>query len=115
MIKIENVKIAGWEHAIRGMRNPMNSWNKSDSLFDIHENILHMTDKNVIGFDILNEQHFVSLDYFPDDWYLNHLAEDYYIGPNDLDLMKRLIAGGPVHCKFRRMITVWCDITAPLY
>ena len=93
MIKLENTETIGWEAAIRGMRNPMNSWNKSDS-----------------------------------GWYLmgtpgtnpaatndKYLREKYCIGDNDLDLMKRLAKAGTDHRKFMRMITVYTDITAPLY
>ena len=93
MIKIEHYEVLGWEHAIRGMRNPMNSWNKSDSEFYI------------LG--------------SPD--YEGSIAVDYdgesttYIGPNDQDLMKRLRKAGTDHRKFMRMITVYLDITAPLY
>lgn len=94
MIKIENVEIMGWEAAIRGMRNPMNSWEKSDSIF-VEDG-----------------------DYY-DIWGNSGPAngEDYgtEIGPNDHDLMMRLAAGGSVHAKYRRMITVYLDITAPLY
>ena len=93
MIKFENTEVLGWEAAIRGMRNPMNSWEKSDSCF---------------GEDPCRCD------------YCDHLTWDCYdrkfnIGPNDLDLMRRLAAGGPVHAKYRRMITVYVDITAPLY
>jgi hypothetical protein len=77
MLKIENVKVYGWEAAIRGMRNPLNSWARSDSVFCP-----------------LSE---------PD------------LGEDDLDLMKRLADGGSTHAKYRRMITVTLDITAPLY
>lgn len=93
MIKIENTEVVGWEHAIRGMRNPMNSWDKSDSEF------------HILG--------------SPD--YEGSIAVDYdgesttYIGPNDQDLMKRLRNAGTDHRKFMRMITVYCDILAPLY
>ena len=93
MIKIENTEVVGWEAAIRGMRNPMNSWEKSDS-----------------------------------EWYLigtpgtnpaaandKYLREKYCIGDNDLDLMTRLSKAGTDHRKFMRMITVYLDITAPLY
>lgn len=86
MIKIENTEVMGWEAAIRGMRNPMNSWEKSDSLFV--ENV---------NFD-------------PDDYPCN-----FKLGDNDLDLMKRLCKAGTDHRKFLRMITVYVDITAPLY
>lgn len=79
MIKIENTEVHGWEAAIRGMRNPMNSWARIDTKYDVFGGI-------------------------PEG-----------IGPNDLDLMKRLAHGGPVHGKYLRMITVTADITAPLY
>lgn len=96
MIKIENEEVIGWEAAIRGMRNPMNSWEKSDS-GKIYWNGTWYTPDPVLR------------SYFT-DYGMNLL-----IGPNDLDLMRRLAAGGPVHAKYRRMITVYVDITAPLY
>ena len=96
MIKFENTEVLGWEAAIRGMRNPMNSWEKSDS-GKIYWNGTWYTLDPVIR------------SYFT-DYGMNLL-----IGPNDLDLMRRLAAGGPVHAKYRRMITVYVDITAPLY
>jgi hypothetical protein len=88
MLKIEEYQVVGLKHAIRGMRNPMNSWDKSDSRYaDRWE------DGAIVGVDYL----------------------DYIVGPNDHDLMMRLTKGGPVHAKYRRMITVYVDITAPLY
>ena len=89
MIKIEKTDVYGWESAIRGMRNPKNSWNKSDSKFDI-----------VLG-DMLDsgQQYFY----------------DVKLGENDLKLAKTLANAGPEHGKFLRMINVTCDITAPLY
>lgn len=96
MIKFEHTEVVGWEHAIRGMRNPMNSWEKSDSWFLDNQDGLY----NIIG--DLNDS-------VPD-----HI-ENEYIGPNDLDLMKRLRNAGTDHRKFMRMITVYVDITAPLY
>ena len=84
MLKIENFEVLGWEHAIRGMRNPMNSWEKSDTK------------------------------YF--DEYFEYRYEDCPdIGPNDHNLMKKLRNAGTDHRKFMRMITVYLDITAPLY
>jgi len=88
MIKIEQTEVYGWEPAIRGMRNPMNSWDKSDSDWEFVE------DPSIIN---------------PNDEVL------FVLGPNDADLMRRLCKGGPVHAKFRRMIAVYVDITAPLY
>lgn len=90
MLKIDNFEVLGWEHAIRGMRNPMNSWGKSDS------DCVHC-----MGFDPSAERDCESC--------------DIYVGPNDHDLMMRLAKGGSVHAKYRRMITVYVDITAPLY
>lgn len=75
MLKIEHTQVDGWEAAIRGMRNPMNSWEKSDS----------------------------------------PMACESLVGEADLNLMQRLVRGGPDHAKFLRMIIVTCDITAPLY
>lgn len=103
MIKIEHTEVVGWEHAIRGMRNPMNSWEKSDSVF-------HMVGyEQPRGYDILG-----NLTY-PDEWINLEEHEDYIIGPNDHKLMMQLAKAGTTHSKYRRMITVYCDITAPLY
>lgn len=93
MIKIEHVETLGWEAAIRGMRNPMNSWEKSDSEWFL------------IGTPGTNQA--VAND--------KYLREKYCIGNSDLDLMKRLCNAGTDHRKFMRMITVYMDITAPLY
>ena len=93
MITIEHVETLGWEAAIRGMRNPMNSWEKSDSEWCL------------IGTPGTNQA--VAND--------KYLREKYCIGNNDLDLMKRLCNAGTDHRKFMRMITVYMDITAPLY
>jgi len=87
MLKIENLKVVGLEEAIRGMRNPMNSWDKSDSFWT------HVVDTET------GEQ----------------VDDQFFVGENDLDLMKRLAASGSDHAKFRRMIVVYMDITAPLY
>ena len=92
MLKIENFEVLGWEHAIRGMRNPMNSWEKSDSnFFDDSEG--HVC-------NICQGRGSMSL---------------IEMGPNDHDLMMRLRNAGTDHRKFMRMITVYLDITAPLY
>ena len=96
MLKIENTEIVGWEAAIRGMRNPMNSWEKSDSYScgtcgDC--DICIDYDNCPYGYDYLK----------------------IIVGQNDLDLMTRLRNAGTDHRKFMRMITVYLDITAPLY
>ncbi len=96
MIKIEKAETWGWEHAIRGMRNPMNSWDKSDSYFTGEcEN----------------------KDYQCDDCIVRPNCTDgnFWIGDKDKDLMTRLIRGGTPHRKFLRQIFVSADITAPLY
>lgn len=88
MLKIENTEVFGWEAAIRGMRNPLNSWAKSDSYYGMVE------DPSPIN---------------PDDWaYI-------ILGDNDLSLMKRLSAAGNDHGKFLRMINVTFDLCAPRY
>lgn len=92
MIKFENTEVFGWEAAIRGMRNPMNSWKLSDS-------------HNCKTYDI-------DCDYCKSDM---NKCNKFYIGEKDLDLMKRLRNAGTDHRKFMRMITVYVDITAPLY
>ena len=96
MIKVENIEVYGWEAAIRGMRNPMNSWEKSDShLCNEDCPMVEYMDEPAIG--------------------CNDGKYGYCIGINDLDLMKRLYNGGTEHRKYLRMITVTMDITAPLY
>jgi hypothetical protein len=96
MLKIENTEVTGWEAAIRGMRNPMNSWKKSDS----------RSCGTCGDCDIC-------IDY--DNCPFDHDGHKFVIGPNDLDLMARLRNSGTDHRKFMRMITVYIDILAPLY
>lgn len=100
MIEIENTSVFGWEPAIRGMRNPMNSWDKSDSIFleldggwyNIHGDFVDLPADAKIEFE-----------------------DDVFIGPNDHELMMKLRDAGTDHRKFMRMIVVYADITAPLY
>ena len=90
MLKIEKYVTPSpeqWEIIIEGMRNPMNSWDKIDS---------YKT-------------------YIPNDQTMNEADFEFVLGENDADLMERLAAGGPVHAKYRRMISVWLTMTAPLY
>lgn len=103
MIKFENTITPSadqWNAILLSMRNPLNSWNKSDSYPAVdcgkcgkieREGMCKKEDRDCTGF------------------------ECYEIGPNDLDLMKRLRNAGTDHRKFMRMITVYTDITAPLY
>lgn len=100
MIKFEKTEVVGWEAAIRGMRNPMNSWDKSDSGYcETH-----------------GPDHCLTCPYhYNCDASEGSIQTNYIIGPNDLDLMKRLRNAGTDHRKFMRMIIVYVDITAPLY
>ena len=88
MINITEAQVFGWEAAIRGMRNPMNSWEKSDSSWVADDNFNEST---------------------------KHYSYRYLIGTNDHDLMMRLVKAGDEHAKFMRMIHVSMDILAPLY
>lgn len=108
MIKFENTEVMGWEAAIRGMRNPMNSWEKSDSGSGCLERTLWGRTEN--GSKLCKD---CSATY--ESRAICSGEKQFVIGPNDYDLMRRLSAGGPVHAKYRRMITVYVDITAPLY
>ena len=99
MIKIESAEVIGWEAAVRGMRNPLNSWEKGDTGYGCDEhgaNCAHCGCYDDAYADCGHSQKFV-------------------IGPNDLDLMKRLRLAGTDLRKFMRMITVYVDITAPMY
>lgn len=116
-IKIENTQIFGWEGAIRGARNPMNSWEKSDSWF----------------LDSQEEGAYYYHDLIPHDDYYDHCS-DYpddreifrerikhnkdrtiLIGPNDHKLLMNICKGGTEEAKWRRMVHVQMDVTAPLY
>jgi hypothetical protein len=98
MIQIENIEVMGWEHVIRGMRNPMNSWDNSDS------GVCKAGDS---GIDCSN---------CSEENYCGHTWDHaFHIGKNDHELMMKLAKGGAVHAKYRRMIIVYMDVTAPLY
>lgn len=108
MIKFENLKVEGFEPAIRGMRNPMNSWEKSDSWFEWYtEDDGYTTISNNILWDVERLR-----DYEMSEWQNDGQV---YIGPEDHSLMLKLAKAGSEHSKYRRMIVVWVDITAPLY
>lgn len=91
-MKFENTYVQGFGPALRGMRNPKNSWNKNDTIV-----------------------------YCDDEWTEKYTGvalgngNCVYIGPNDLKLAQTLIRAGSEHRKFMRQIMVWVDITAPLY
>lgn len=93
MILIENEEVMGFEPAIRGMRNPKNSWDQSDSSWD---GMIHAYSSGGIAV-------------------AHNPEEDFSVGPKDHYLMFSLSNAGPVHAKYRRMINVYVDITAPLY
>ena len=93
-IKIENIQTMGWEGALRGMRNPLNSWDKADSAY---ASDIERTDTNIAAYG-------TKLDRY-----------DFVIGQNDLSLCLKLIKAGSEHRKFLRMIHVQMDVTAPLY
>ena len=95
MLTIDKVSVYGFEESIRGMRNPMNSWDKSDSGYSNIPRIDAMIDEN--------ELHVESEDHV------------YLLGCNDATLMNQLVKAGPSHRKFMRMIVVYMDICAPLY
>lgn len=98
MIKIENTEVMGWKSVIRGMRNPMNSWDKSDSTF-IED----------------GEWHDICGNSGPYNGTVTDTETFFEMGPSDLNLMTRLRNAGTDHRKFMRMITVYLDIAAPLY
>ena len=96
-MKFENIRVYNFENALRGMRNPLASWKKIDSEFGVRPRV-EVPEGAVITHE-----------------YENGLCEYAKIGPNDMGLVKRLIAGGSEHRKFLRQIFVTVDITAPLF
>ena len=98
MIKVEHIETFNFEGAIRGLRNPMNSWDKSDSAMCLRDMDDCKTEPAC---------HCPKDGDFEADWFC--------IGKNDLSLMKRLFKGGSEHRKYLRQIIVSMDITAPLY
>ena len=93
MLKIENFEVLGWEHAIRGMRNPLNSWDQSDSMWNDVPYMIGEENPVTYGRGGLN----------------------YFLGPKDKALMMKLRNAGTDHRKFMRMIVVYLDVLAPLY
>lgn len=122
MLTVENVETYGWEAAIRGMRNPMNSWEKSDSWFideyrdngaaiDAHQIASRWKNQDLIKDPNLRDHVMETVGYA----HRHSTTDGVFVGPNDQQLMLSLAKGGPVHAKFRRMLTITMDITAPLY
>ena len=93
MIKIEHTDTYGFDHAIRGARNPMNSWAKSDSYWEYRDDV----------------------EYEDGEQYVNRIRMEYVIGPNDMKLLKNLATAGPDHGKALRMMVCYADVTGPLY
>ena len=93
LIEVTNIEVWGWEGAIRGMRNPYNSWDRSDSYFD--------------------SETYATVP--KDDYIIQHNRVSFEVGAADLELMQKLVQAGPVHSKFMRMLIISCDINAPLY
>lgn len=91
-MNFKNTDVWGFKHALRGMRNPMNSWNKSDSGYAVKDYELHDGEEKIV-----------------------YDEDKFGIGPNDIKLMQKLIKSGPEHRKFMRQIMISVDITAPLY
>ena len=102
-MKFKNIRVYNFENALRGMRNPKDSWHLSDSYYGFEyndtENILQRTHGQ--NYEILYVD--------------GEIAEFASIGPKDMKLAQTLIKGGPEHRKFLRQIQVSVDITAPLY
>ena len=98
-MKFENTEVWGFEHAIRGMRNPLESWNKSDSGCKLYCSVEGVCVEKPCSYDNCN----------------GCTTTEYIIGKNDLELMQKLVKAGSEHRKFLRQIFVAVDITAPLY
>lgn len=113
MIKVENTEVLGWGHAIRGMRNPLNSWDKMDS----HE--CDCGDSSIVklpggtAYKVLCPMY--KADHKPAKLCGGEAKRDFCIGENDHALMMRLAKAGGEHAKYRRMIVVYADVTAPRY
>ena len=104
MIKIENTEVMGWEHAIRGMRNPLNSWDKMDSHDCPCHDGLDCDCPMVEGIQDPSIECKEAIE-----------KSAFCVGENDYDLTMRLAKAGPEHAKYRRMIVVYADVTAPRY
>ncbi len=132
-MKFENIRVYNFEHALRGMRNPKNSWHLSDSKFGMtyDENVLDYarevaqswTESWVAQAENVDERDKAAVNADHVSWLMDNgilkyedgIDEYAFIGPKDMKLAKALIAGGSEHRKFLRQIMVTVDITAPLY
>lgn len=130
-MKFENCHIYNFENALRGMRNPLASWNKSDSCFGLSRfdempefEVAYLWAERMNPGMAQDSGSFIDYqdeyaEWLRDQGILEHdnyeIANFAFIGPNDMDLAMRLCAAGPEHRKFLRQIQVSVDITAPLY
>ena len=117
-MKFKNTRIFNFEGALRGMRNPKESWAKSDSRFGLD---------SIEGFDVVQKEFIIDCDLLQDEktseYFKNNgiiyqdfdILEYALIGPKDMELAQKLIKGGPEHRKFMRQIFVSVDITAPMF
>ena len=119
-MNIQNERVFNFEGALRGMRNPMNSWERSDSIFGVIPK--HKYQALATGFinAMYTGQEIEVPESFAENAIVNnYVSGDFYeyalIGPNDINLAKKLIKAGTEHRKFLRQIMVSVDITAPLY
>ncbi len=127
-MKIKNLMTDGFEAAFRGMRNPLDSWDKSDSQFGFRDarGMDYILSNVAMRWLIANGQEDyedVLLERY-ENWLQDNGVYDYdcgdyerfaYIGPNDMKLAQKLIAAGPEHCKFLRQINISFDVVAPFY
>ena len=137
-MKIEKIRTYGWESALMGMRNPKDSWDKSDSAFgiadveytDIDYDIAYLWAKSELNETLSYDDDNIDIENLIDkktneydEWLIengiinqnDNIIEYAFIGPNDMKLIKSLIKGGPEHRKFLRQIFISVNITAPLY
>ena len=139
-MKFENTQVMNFKNALRGMRNPKNSWDKSDSFFGLLN--LNDTEQDYEVTEVWMQKNHPDMDLYGyeydnkelneefnniNQWLIKNgtlqtdsqkypeIAEIAYIGPNDMHLAQQLIKAGPEHRKFMRQIFVSVDITAPLY
>lgn len=139
-MKFEHTSVSNFENAIRGMRNPLNSWDKSDSYFGLIDLDYDFPDEQVIIEWIKTELNISDEEYYKntnkkqeklydqkmkwlsengviriDDKHGNCLSEVAFLGPNDMKLAQKLIKAGKSHRKFLRQIFVSVDISAPIF
>lgn len=120
MIKVENIKVFNFEGALRGLRNPLESWDRSDSIF------IPLSDEDCFDLDCFFRENFSDQDftedetdalinYYVDNGFSDKIEKGSLIGPKDLKLAQRMIGAGTDESKFMRQIFISMDITAPLF